>query len=136
MLVVDLVALSWVGMWQALIEKSHNRATISTLLRVLVLPWLLFGAVVGAAEVWIGLALGKTWSPGWQFYLKLWMGLGLAADMVFGLTAWWQPRTRFRELALRRFNPVPSGFARWFDRQEAESAGPPGAERGARGSGQ
>ena len=47
MLVADLVALSWVGMWRALVARSHNLATISTLVRVLVLPWLLFGAVVG-----------------------------------------------------------------------------------------
>jgi hypothetical protein len=127
MLVIDLVTLSWVGMWRALVERGHNRATISTILRVLVLPWALFGAVVGAGEVWIGLALGKTWSPGWQFYLKLWMGFGLAADVVFGLTAWWQLRTRFRELALRQFNPAPSGLARWFSREEAGSAGPQGA---------
>jgi hypothetical protein len=127
MLVIDLVALSWVGMWRALVERGHNRATISTLLRVLVLPWALFGVVVGAGEVWFGLALGKTWSPGWQFYLKLWMGFGLAVDVVFGLTAWWQLRTRFRELALRPFNPAPSGFARWFGRQEAGSTGPQGA---------
>ena len=127
MLVVDLFALSWVGMWHALIEKSHNRATISTLLRVLVLPWLLFGAVVGAAEVWIGLALGKTWSPGWQFYLKLWMGLGLAADMVFGLTAWWQLRTRFRN----------SRCARSIRCLPASHAGSTGRRRdaGARGAG-
>ena len=127
MLVVDLVALSWVGMWRALVARSHNLATISTLARVLVLPWAVFGAVVGAGNVLFGLALGKTWEPGWQFYLKLWMGLGLAVDLVFGLTAWWQLRTRFRELALSRFNPVPSGFARWFGREESGSAGPQGA---------
>jgi hypothetical protein len=127
MLVIDLVTLSWVGMWRALVERGHNRATISTILRVLVLPWALFGAVVGAGEVWFGLALGKTWSPGWQFYLKLWMGFGLAADLFFGLAAWWQLRTRFRELALRPFNPVPAGLARWFDRQEAGSTGPQAA---------
>lgn len=114
MLVADLVALSWVGMWRALVAKSHNRATISTLARVLVLPWLLFGAVVGVGNVWYGLALGKEWAPGWQFHLALWLGLGLAADLVFGLAAWWQLHSRFRELALRRFDPPPSRFARWF----------------------
>jgi hypothetical protein len=101
-------------MWRALVARTHNLATISTLARVLVLPWLLFGAVVGVGNVWYGLALGKEWAPGWQFHLTLWLGLGLAADLVFGLTAWWQLRTRFRKLALRRFNPAPSWFARWL----------------------
>src|ERR1035437_5368995 len=40
MLVADLVALSWVAMWRALVARSHNLATISTLVRLLVLPWL------------------------------------------------------------------------------------------------
>ena len=31
MLVADLVALSWVAMWRALVAKSHNLATVSTL---------------------------------------------------------------------------------------------------------
>jgi len=114
MLVVDLATLSWVAMGRALVARSHNFATIGTLARVLVLPWALFGAVAGVGNVWCGLSLGKEWDPGWQFFLYLWLGLGLAADLVFGLTAWWQLRTRFRELALRRFNPAPSRFARWF----------------------
>lgn len=124
MLLVDLVALSWVGMWRALVARNHNLATISTLVRVLVLPWTVFGAVVGAGSVWYGFMLGKTWSPGWQFYLELWMGLGLAADLIFGLTAWWQLRTRFRELALRRFNPVLPGLGRWFGLGPAGGHGP------------
>jgi hypothetical protein len=123
MLVADLIALSWVGMWRALLARNHNFATISTTMRVLLLPWVLFGTVVGAGNVWYGLALGKDWDPGWQFYLALWLGLGLAADLVFGLTAWLQLRGHFRELALRRFNPAPRRFARWF-----------GLERAGRGS--
>jgi ABC-type transport system involved in multi-copper enzyme maturation permease subunit len=123
MLVADLVALSWVGMWQGLVSRSHNLATVSTLTRVLILPWAVFGAVVAAYNAWFELVLGKHWDPGWEFVLKLWMGLGLAADLFFGLTAWWQLRTRFRELALRRFNPVPSGFARWFGPAQAGGAG-------------
>jgi alpha-tubulin suppressor-like RCC1 family protein/ABC-type transport system involved in cytochrome c biogenesis permease component len=118
MLVVDLVALSWVAMWRALVSRSHNFATISTLARVLVLPWALFGAVVGFGKVWYGLSRGAEWLPGWKFYLGLWCGLGLAADLLFGLTAWWCLRTQFRELALRRFNPVPAAFWRWLGREE------------------
>jgi len=128
MLVADLLALSWVAMWRALVERSHNLATISTLVRVLALPWLLFGAVVGVGKAWYGLALGFDWPPSWQFLLALWLGFGLAADLVFGLTAWWQLRTRFRQLALRRFNPPPSRFARWFGLEPTERPSPQGAK--------
>ena len=125
--VADLVALSWVGMWRALVARSHTLATVNTVMRVLVLPWVLFGVVVGSGNVWYGLMLGKTWSPGWQFYLELWLGLGLATDVVFGLTAWWELRTRFRELALRRYNPAPSSLALWLGLEESESTSPQGA---------
>jgi len=135
MLVVDLVALSWVGMWRALVEKSHNRATVSTLSRVLVLPWTLFGLVVGACGVWFSSVPGKSWEPGWRFYLTLWMSCGLVADAVFGLMAWWQLRTRFRELALRRFNPVPLGFARWFGQGETAGVSAQQADGASRGGG-
>ncbi len=126
MFVVDLIALAWVGMWRALVARSHNRATISTLLDVLILPWALFAGVAGTGQVWFGLALGQSWDPGWRFYLRLWMGLGLAVDLVFGLAAWWQLRTRFRELALRRFNPAPSRLSRRLSLEPtagAETAG-------------
>jgi Regulator of chromosome condensation (RCC1) repeat len=128
MLVADLLALSWVAMWRALVARTHNLATISTVVRVLGLPWLLFGAVVGFGKGWYSLALGEDWSPSWQFRLALWLGFGLAVDFVFGLTAWWQLRTRFRELALRRFNPVPSRFARWFGLQQTEHPSPQPSE--------
>ena len=85
------------------------------------------------ATLWFGLALGKEWSPGWEFYLALWVGLGLAADLLFGLMAWWQLRTRFRELALRRFNPAPSRFARWFGQEQAGRAGRERRSRNATG---
>ena len=127
MLVADLITLVWVAMWRGLVAKNHNHATISTVMRVLVLPWALFGAVVGAGNVWFGLALSKDWSPGWEFQLALWLGLGLAADLVYGLSAWSQLRTRFRELALRRFNPAPSRFARWFGGKQSGSASVPGS---------
>jgi len=124
MLVVDLVALSWVGMWRAMVAKNHNRATISTLLCVLVLPWALLGAVVTAANIWFGLVQGKDWSPSPMFYRELWLGLGLAVDVVFGLMAWWKLNDHFRELALRRFNPASSPFARWFGLGRSESTSP------------
>jgi hypothetical protein len=123
LLVADLVTLSWVGMWRALVSRSHNLATVSTVGRVLLLPWALFGVVVGTGSAWYTLVLGKEWSPGWKFYVELWLGLGLATDLAFGLTAWWTLRTRFRELALRRFNPAPSALALWLGLEDSPGAG-------------
>ena len=40
--------------------------------------------------------------PGWKFYLSLWFGLGLSADIVFGLIAWRKLQISFRQLAAAR----------------------------------
>lgn len=119
MLVADISALVWVAMLRALLSRSHNQATIGTLARVLVLPWALFGVVLGAGNVWSAFNPASVWSPGWEFYLGLWFGFGVAADLAFGLHAWWRLRTHFRELALGRFNPRPSRFSLWAERLHA-----------------
>jgi hypothetical protein len=131
MLVVDVVALSWVGMRMALTAKSHNHATLGTVVCVLLLPWGAFGAVVGVANLWSELVLDKEWSPGWKVYLGLWFGLGLGSDLLFGAGAAWQLLTRFRRLALRRFNPAPSLLARWFEGARTSGSDATLARRGA-----
>lgn len=125
-LVADLFALAGVAMLRALTARNHNHATVGTLLRILVLPWALFGIIVGGLNLWFVLSLGPEWSPSWEFYLALWFGFSLAVDLFFGLSAWWQLRTKFREIALRRFNPAPSRFAQWLRRHKPAVVDPLG----------
>jgi hypothetical protein len=103
LLVLDIIALTWVALLAALTAKNPNRASGSAILRVLVLPWIAFAAVV-VAGFWTAGAPG----PSWKFYLYLWFWLGIVADVAFGLPAWWQLRARFRELALQRFTTTTS----------------------------
>lgn len=106
MLLADLTALGWVAMWTALTAKSPNRITGITVTRLLLAPWAVYVGVL--------VVVAATWSPDpkWPFYVGLWFGLGMVTDLVFGLVAWWQLRTRFRQLAMQRFAPVPSLFTR------------------------
>jgi ABC-type transport system involved in multi-copper enzyme maturation permease subunit len=99
LLILDTVALAFVGLRAALSAKSPNRASASAILRVLILPWLIFIVVSVTASLWAAGGPG----PGWKFFLHLWFWLGVSADLAYGLPAWWQLRTRFRELALQRF---------------------------------
>ena len=122
LLVADLFALSWVAMVSALTAKNHNQATLRTIWRILILPWVLGGAVVLIGDIWTGLVLDMEWSPGWRFYLRLWFWLGLGVDLGFGLWAWWLLRTRFRQLALQRFDLRPGRLLRWPGRAEATAA--------------
>jgi hypothetical protein len=43
-LLVDLLALSWVGMWLGLVQRKPNRAAALALLQILLVPYLLFFA--------------------------------------------------------------------------------------------
>ena len=53
MLVADLAALYWVGMWEALTAKNPTRATAANVGRILVLPWVVLAlAGLVAALVW------------------------------------------------------------------------------------
>lgn len=101
MLVADLAALYWVGMWQALTARNPTRATAANLGRILVLPWLLLA--LGA------LFVSLIWPPQsdneWlqKFFLSAWVGVGLAVDLGFG--AWARSRllAEFRVAATRRY---------------------------------
>jgi hypothetical protein len=110
LLVTDLAALTWVAMATSLTARSPNHASVSTIFRVLILPWVVFGVVGVMASFWF-LTRGAP-TPGWKFYLGLWFWLGIFADLAFGLPAWWQLRTHFRQLASQRFTLLPSRLGR------------------------
>jgi len=110
LLVTDSWALAWVSMAMALRARNQHRAILGTLLRVLVLPWALGGTVALVLQVWAALAPGSPWSPGWKFYLGLWFGLGLAADLLFGLLARRGLLHRFRQFAVPQLAPMSTHF--------------------------
>jgi ABC-type transport system involved in cytochrome c biogenesis permease component len=102
LLAADLAALFWVAIASALTAKNPNQASINTIFRILILPWGAWLTIITITNVW--LMLHGSGEPGWKFYLYLWVWLGLLADAIFGLSAWWLVRTRFRELALERLS--------------------------------
>ena len=104
LLAADLAALFWVALASALTAKNPNQASINTIFRILILPWLAWLIIVTVTNVWFMLHGAN--EPSWKFYLYLWMWLGLIADVAFGVPAWWRVRNRFRELALQRLSVV------------------------------
>ena len=106
MLVTDVLALIWVALSAALSSKNANHAIIKTLVRVLILPWVMFGVIAIAASLWTN-AMRKPY-PGWRFYLGLWLGLGLLTDLAFGVSAWLRVKNGFREFALQAAKPMKS----------------------------
>jgi ABC-type transport system involved in multi-copper enzyme maturation permease subunit len=109
MLAADLVALGWVTMLAALRAKTQHRATVTAITRLLVLPWLLWGAAVWLPCLWLAAWSGIVGPmPGWQYCLGWWVGLGLGIDLLFGLWAWWVLRHRFRQIVLNQFALPPA----------------------------
>jgi ABC-type Na+ efflux pump permease subunit len=109
MLVSDIVALSWVAMAQALAARSHRRATLETVGRILILPWAMLSMIVAARGASSVLMPGPAWEPESRFCVGLWFGLGLGADLLFGFLAWRQLHYRFRALAGQSIVSAPMG---------------------------
>jgi ABC-type transport system involved in multi-copper enzyme maturation permease subunit len=83
-LVADLIALSWVGMWQGLVNRKPNRAALLSLARILVLPPLLF--LVGI-WLWAISHIPGSGAHDTAYVFTLGILLGLGADLYFGLEA-------------------------------------------------
>lgn len=66
---LDLVALSWLGMWRGLTARQGNRAIMSTILSVLGMPWLIF--VLCLAVMTMNVTLIRQ-GPDEYFLLFLW----------------------------------------------------------------
>ena len=101
LLVADMVAVSWVAMACALVARTPNLATVNAVVLILILPPVVYAIIAGTVTAYCALMTHPP--PGWPFYLGWWFGVGLAADLAFGLSAWSSLHTRFRQLATRGF---------------------------------
>jgi hypothetical protein len=87
MLVADAVAIGWVGMWQAMVEKKPRTAAGQTISRILILPWMIFGlmwSVLGVMGV-----LDNSDSGG--LALSSWFIFGIVIDASFGHNSAFRP---------------------------------------------
>ena len=113
MLAADVVALGWVGMWEAMTAKKPNHVTGKTIARILVAPWVLYIAIT-ILSTFLFDDPPKPSPLNWHFFVGLWFGLGLLTDAGFSVGAAMHLRRSFRRLALQRFAPSPSLLGRLF----------------------
>jgi ABC-type transport system involved in multi-copper enzyme maturation permease subunit len=78
MFVADTVTIAWLGLWESLRARTNSQASGAVILKVLLIPWLLFMGVVAVSE----LALHK-----WRillvkdyFYPWIWLAIGLTVN--------------------------------------------------------
>jgi hypothetical protein len=117
MIVADLIALYWVGMWQALTAKNPNRTASASVARILVLPPLAWAMVVLIA-VLSSVRGGQNYDSWPHMLLGLWFGLGLVADIGFSIAARRKLLAEFRFAAAQRYTPRAGFFKRLFTGKE------------------
>jgi hypothetical protein len=113
LLVADLLALAWVGIWLGLTARSLNRALLGALGRILVLPWVVY-LLGGLVLDWAGrVTAAQPVEPSFA----LWAGLSLLADLVFGLG--WARSSLRRDFRVAAAEPRRARLGRgWGDAQE------------------
>jgi ABC-type transport system involved in multi-copper enzyme maturation permease subunit len=117
LIVADLVALYWVGMWQALSAKNPNRTASASVARILILPPLSWAMVVLIA-VLSSVRGGQNYESWPHMLLGLWFGLGIIADIGFSVAARRRLLTEFRLAAAQRYTPRAGFLKRLFTGKE------------------
>jgi ABC-type transport system involved in multi-copper enzyme maturation permease subunit len=106
--VTDLLTLSWLGMWRGLNSRRPNRAAAAALVRVLVLPWmvyLLFLTFIGLSSGFGGRS--SQWTG--HALIIFWGIISLVFSAVFGLPARRRLLEEFRQVATQRFETRGEG---------------------------
>jgi len=114
MLVADLVALYWVGMWLGLTARNPIRAMGGSLARILILPWAGYGLVLLVMVLREFGPRSYQASPDWKFFVGLWFGLGIGVDIAFGACARQKLLTEFRLAAQQQYESKKDFWRRWF----------------------
>jgi ABC-type transport system involved in cytochrome c biogenesis permease component len=96
-LVLDLVALSWLGMWMGMVHRRIARAAGSALAKILVLPWLLYLGMILIME------FGRIQVRSESFAFLSWLVITVVVDVFFIARARRGLSRDFRELAANRF---------------------------------
>jgi hypothetical protein len=123
--VADLVALFYVGMWQALVSRNPSRAASASVARILVLPWVAYALMALAVSLGVVMRVSE---PGENFFLGLWFCLGLAVDIGFGGWARHKLLTEFRSAAAQRYTSRPGLLKRMFAEDEPAAMMQPRSE--------
>jgi ABC-type Na+ efflux pump permease subunit len=92
---LDVTALVWTAMYAALITNSPNHATLVAATRILIAPSVLLLAIIVLTRA----AFSSEPTAHFEAYLLWWVGLSVAADLIYGLTARRRLINGFRELA-------------------------------------
>jgi len=95
--VLDCAAITLVGLWQGLTSRNSRQALTSTTVRIMVLPWIIYGLLNLSASV-----IAERSIPG-SLQLSLLAVLSLLVNGRFGWQAWAQLHQNLRLVAASRY---------------------------------
>jgi ABC-type Na+ efflux pump permease subunit len=85
MFVADAATIAWVGMWESLRAKTNSQAAGGVVMKVMLIPWVLFFGVVAvnalALHRWRMVLLDEDW------FHWIWLSIGLAVNAALFLHA-------------------------------------------------
>ena len=106
--VVDCAVIGVVGLWQGLSGRNSRQALTAAMVRILVLPWILYGMANLVASLVLRTDIPE------RLQLPVWIALSLTVNALFAWQAWAQLHRNLRAIAAARYgNPPPSG---WWSR--------------------
>ena len=126
MMLANLTAISWFGMWMGMTSKNNNLATLKTILLVQVVPWMLISfssilvlpllllpRLLQAGGSGANSAAMTTIMTTWYPLVTTGMALLLNLGKNIAFTAWARRKlyTSFREQAVRSLSPVKMALA-------------------------
>lgn len=118
--VADCEALYWRGMWTGLATRNPKHAFGSSVVPILVLPWLGFGIVATIINLLPrDVQRAFNWD-GWP--LLLWFSFSLLTDLAFGVAARHKLLTQFRTVAAQRYQARASFWQRVFGKGDPPAA--------------
>lgn len=102
MLLVDLWAIGWDGLWAGLTLRGRN-TSFTIITRILILPWLIWltGLAFRLLEV-LDRVAGQLNLSSFTIQLGAWLAIGIVNSLFWGFLARHRLKTSFREIATQR----------------------------------
>ena len=117
----DLYTLAWLSMWLGLKVRKANWASSGALIRVLLLPSIVF---LGLMTATLFFTFDRQFDSE-LFVLAAWFVIGMATDLYFYLQARTNLRREFRNMATQRFDGKAPSRSRVVPTMKTEANGEP-----------
>jgi ABC-type transport system involved in cytochrome c biogenesis permease component len=107
MLLFDFAAIPWVAMSAALRTRKHHRAVLNTLLRVMIVPWLIMAVII--------LSQPRVSATGGGFIIGFWFLCGIIIDAIMASRARYNLIRYFRALVTADTTKSPTPLSPTLD---------------------